>query len=96
MADIVIASLQDNAYAALTAPDELFELPNLYKGLAGVPRPMLDENFDFDSECLTGELLRQAMVPQLSKVSRLAPCVTGLPAVLCIRARLRRTVPSLS
>ena len=37
-----------------------------YACLTGVPPPMLKENWDFDSECLTGELLRKAMVPELT------------------------------
>ena len=72
-ADLVIASLQDNAYAALTGSEELLEYPSLFAGLTRLPRPMLNENWDFDGECLTGELLRQAMVPQLSNVRNSKP-----------------------
>ena len=65
----MIASLQDNAYAALTTADEGSDFPSLFERLAAIPRPMLEENWDFDGECLTGELLHQAVVPQLSTVS---------------------------
>ena len=59
-ADVVIASLQDSAYAALTAADEGPEIPTLFEKLAAIPRPMLEDNWDFDSECLTGKLLQRS------------------------------------
>ena len=72
-ADLVIANLMDHAYAALTVPEELMGYPELFAGLQRVPTPMLEENWDFDSECLTGELLHRAVVPQRSQVSSCMP-----------------------
>ena len=42
--------------------------PPLFGVLQQVPLPMLEENYDFDSECLTGERLRKAVVPELTQV----------------------------
>ena len=67
-ADMVIANLQDHAHAALTVPEEHMAYPEGFAGLQGIPPPMLEQNWDFDSECLTGELLHQAVVPQRSQV----------------------------
>ena len=68
--DLVIATLQDQAYAALTVPEEHMQYPPPFEGLTGIPPPMLEENWDYDSECMTGEQLRQIIVPELSKVSK--------------------------
>ena len=67
-ADLVIASLQDHAYAAFVVPEEHMAYPQLYTGLQAIPPPMLEQNWDFDSECLTGELLHRALVPQEPQV----------------------------
>ena len=66
---MVIANLQDHAYAAFTVPEEHMEYPDLFAGLKGIPQPMLEQNWDFDSECMTGDLLHRALVPQRPQVS---------------------------
>ena len=67
-ADMVIATLQDHAYGAISQASEHQELPPLFTGLKEVPPPMLKDNYEMDSECLTGEHLHAAAVPGLSKV----------------------------
>ena len=65
---MVIAKLQDHAYKAISQAGEHEELPPLFTGLREVPPPMLKDNYEMDSECLTGELLHAAAVPARSKV----------------------------
>ncbi len=36
--------------------------------LKQVPPPMLEDKYDFDSECLTGERFHEAVVPDLTQV----------------------------
>ena len=81
--DMVIAALQDEAYAALTIPEEHMQYPHVFELLTAIPPPVLEENWDFDSECLTGEPLRQVMVPELSEVSKLQRSVRQQPRHTC-------------
>ena len=67
--DLVIASLQDQAYAALTVPEEHMQYSPPFEGLTGIPPPVLEDYGDYDSECFIGELLPQVVVPELSEVS---------------------------
>ena len=66
--DLLIAAMQDQAYAAFTIPDDHMQYPHGFEALTGLPPPMLEDNFDFDSECLSGEQLREVGVPELSEV----------------------------
>ena len=53
--DLIISALQDHAFAAYTLAEDHMQFPRDYASLTGVPPPMLKDNWDFDSECLTGE-----------------------------------------
>ena len=66
--DMVIATLQDHAYASYSLGGDGDELPAVYAELSAVPPPMIENNWDLDSECLTGEALRAAAVPELTAV----------------------------
>lgn len=65
---MVIATLQDHAYASYTLAGDYEELPAVYAELTKVPPPMIENNWERDSECLTGETLRKAAVPELTAV----------------------------
>ena len=60
--------MQDLAYASYTLAGDWEELPAAYAELSAVPPPMIENNWDLDSECLTGEALRAAAVPELTAV----------------------------
>ena len=65
---LVIATLQDHAFATYMISEEHVEAPPPFHILKQVPPPMLEDNYDFDSECLTGEMLHEAVVPDLTQV----------------------------
>ena len=68
-ADLAIAALQNHARDAYTGPEEGIGYPGVFAPLADVPLPMLEDNFELHSNCLAGEQLRQAFVPELSEVA---------------------------
>ena len=66
--DMVIATLQDHAYEAISMAGEHEELHPMFMKLREDPPPMLKDNYELDSECLTGERLRAAVLPGQSEV----------------------------
>lgn len=68
LADMVIATLQDSAYASLgpAAPEDDSQDSSTW---ADLPPPMLEDNEAQASECLVGHDLERAIVPELSSVS---------------------------
>ena len=68
-ADLAIATLQNHAWDAFTVPEDGMGYPGVFAGLADLPPPMLEDNFELHSNCLSGEQLRQAYVPELSEVA---------------------------
>lgn len=71
--------MQDHAYATYIISEEQMVTPPLFGVLQQVPLPMLEENYDFDSECLTGERLRKAVVPELTQVQIIRHPERGVP-----------------
>ena len=59
---MVIATLQDHAYDAISMAGDHEELLPQFTTLRTGPPPMLINNYEMDSECLTGELLHAAAV----------------------------------
>ena len=89
-ADLVIGTLQDHAYAATTVSPEHYEYPSIFASLKDVPPPMLENNYDFESECLTGEALHKAAVPESTEVSLLCDL---LPVGLLRRSNCTEQTP---
>ena len=72
-ADLVIASLQDHAFASLgPQPSESSQV--ISSALAELPPPMLLDNEAQASSCLTAYDLKKAIVPKLSSVSAFHDC----------------------
>ena len=67
-ADMLIATLQDHAYEAISTAGDHEELLPLFTSLRSDPPPMLNDNYEMDSECLTGARLHAAVVPGESAV----------------------------
>lgn len=84
-ADIMIATLQDHAYAAYAQAGEQDELPPMFTDLRNLPEPMLEENWEMESACLSGEPLRDAVVPEQSQVRPVAGPHADLHAMLHAR-----------
>ena len=85
----MIATLQDHAYAAYAQAGEQEELPPIFTDLRDLPDPMLEENWDMESECLSGEGLRDAVVPEQSQV-RSPQCRALTRSACCTRPVCRR------
>ena len=84
-ADMMIATLQDHAYAAYAQAGEQDELPPMFTDLRNLPEPMLEENWEMESACLSGEPLRDAVVPKQSQVRPVAGPHADLHAMLHAR-----------
>ena len=68
LSDLVIAALQDAAYASLGPPFPQDD-PEVFSAIySELPPPMLPENEALASECLVGGALEAAVVPELSSV----------------------------
>ena len=57
---------------------------DVYAELSAVPPPMIENNWDLDSECLTGEALREAAVPELTAVRRTLCIPPHFPVLLSL------------
>ena len=83
----MIATLQDHAWSAFSQAGEHDELPPAFTALREVPPPMLKDNYELDSECLTGELLHAAAVPGKSVVRCFPRILTPVAVMLLALGR---------